>query len=111
MNDYQRFRGHCKELSEAAVKADPTLTLVRGYYHCPMWGKQQHWWTTRPDGSVYDPSANQFPSKGWGVYEPFNGIVHCANCDKRMKEEEAWRLEGRYAYCSHTCYGQFVGVL
>lgn len=27
--DYQRFRGRCKEMAEAAVAADPTLTLAR----------------------------------------------------------------------------------
>jgi hypothetical protein len=43
--DYIEFRGRCKELSEKAVAADPSLTLVRGYYFCPIWCiEEQHWW-------------------------------------------------------------------
>ena len=108
--DYLKFRGQCKPMAEAAVKADPTLTLVRGHYFCPHWGKQAHWWTVRQDGTIFDPSAAQFPSKGAGEYMPFDGTVECSNCGKGMTEETAWRFEGCYAYCSYTCYGQFVGV-
>lgn len=107
--DYLAFRGKCKELSEAAVAADPTLRLVRGYYWCPFWGKQEHWWTVRNDGSVHDPTARQFPSKGMGEYEEFDGTVECAECGKQMKEEEA-SFESRYAFCSGQCYARFVGV-
>lgn len=110
MSDYS-LRGKCKEMAEAAVKADPSLTLVRGHYHCPIWGKQAHWWAKRADGSIVDPSVAQFPSGGIGEYEPFVGEVECDNCGKPMTEDTAWRLEGKYAYCSYTCYGEFVGVL
>lgn len=109
-DDYLRCRGKCKEMSEAAVAADPTLTLVRGHYFCPAWGMQPHWWTVRPDGTVYDPTALQFPSKGAGIYVPFNGMVSCAECGKELLEEEA-DIEGNYAFCSYTCHGRFVGVL
>ena len=111
MSDYLAFRGKCKELAEAAVSSDSSLAMVRGYYHCPVWGKQAHWWAVRNTGEIVDPSAAQFPSKGSGGYEPFNGQVECANCGKGMHEEQAWRLEGHYAYCSYTCYGQFVGAI
>lgn len=109
--DYMTFRGKCKEMSEAAVAADPTLTLVRGHYIDPQWGKQAHWWTVRQDGSVYDPTALQFPSKGRGVYVPFDGMVECANCGKSMHESDVEHGESRFAFCSYTCHGQFVGVL
>lgn len=110
MNSYLKYRGTCRQASEAAVKADPTLRLVRGHYFCPQWGKQAHWWTVRQDGTIYDPTAAQFPSNGEGEYVEYDGHVECCNCGKEMPEEKAWRLEGRYAYCSYTCYGQFVGV-
>lgn len=109
MSDYKQFRGRCKELSEAAVLQDPTLKLVRGYYYCNVYGKQAHWWCVRPDGTIVDPTAKQFPSNGTGVYEPFDGIVECAECGKEMKEAEA-RLEGRYAFCSLRCNMKFVGL-
>lgn len=108
--DYLRWRGKCRELSEAAVAADPSLTLVRGHYICPVWGEQQHWWTVRQDGSIHDPTAMQFPSKGLGVYVPFDGIVPCADCGREMYESEVDYADGRYAFCSYQCYGRFVGV-
>jgi hypothetical protein len=110
MSDYLEYRGKCKEMSEAAVAADPTLTLVRGSYMCPIWGEQPHWWTTRPDGSVFDPTARQFPSGGLGVYLPFGGFVECAECGTEMHESKVEHADGRYVWCSGTCYGRFVGV-
>lgn len=107
---YKIFRGRCLELSQAAVDADPTLTLVRGHYYCPIWNTvEQHWWTVRQDGAIFDPTKDQFPSKGLGAYEPFDGTVDCAECGKSVKEEEA-SIEGRYAFCSDFCHGRFVGV-
>jgi hypothetical protein len=109
-NDYLKYRGKCKELSEQAVADNPTLTLVRGHYVCPFWGKQAHWWTVRFDGSIYDPSKDQFPSKGIGEYVPFNGIVECAQCGVEMKEDEVNRVEGNYGFCSTKCAMRFVGL-
>jgi len=108
-DDYLKYRGKCKELSEAAIKEDSTLKLVRGHYDCPFWGKQDHWWTVRPDGTIYDPSKNQFPSRGIGEYIPFDGICYCAECGKEVEEQNA-SIEGRYAFCSYYCHGKFVGV-
>ena len=110
MNDYMKFRGQCKPMAEEAVRADRSLTLTRGYYHCPIWGKQAHWWATKKDGSIVDPSAAQFPSKGIGEYEPFNGCVKCSNCGKEMTENQA-TFDSNYAFCSYKCHGEFVGVL
>lgn len=107
--DYLTYRGKCKPMSEAAVAADPTLTLVRGYYHCAFWGEQPHWWCKRADGTIVDPTKDQFPSKGTGHYVEFDGNIECSNCGKSMKEEDA-DIEGRYAFCSYECHGQFVGV-
>lgn len=97
-------------MAEAAVAADLTLTLVRGFYYCPVWGKQEHWWTIRSDGSVFDPTARQFPSKGMGDYVPFDGLVQCAECGKQMREQDA-SFDGRYPFCSYQCHGRFVGLL
>ena len=110
ITDYSKFRGKCKQLCDAAIEQDLSLTLVRGHYFCPIWNtEEQHWWTVKTDGSIYDPSARQFPSKGHGIYTPFNGIVVCDQCGKEIPEEEA-RFESRYAFCSYMCHGNFVGV-
>ena len=108
-SDYAKYRGKCKEFSEAAVAEDPTLTLVRGYYYCPITGKQQHWWCKRADGSIYDPTVKQFPSKGMGEYEEFDGWIECAMCGKSVHESEA-HFNGNYACCSYTCGRKLVGV-
>jgi len=108
-SDYLKYRGKCKELSEAEIAKDPTLRLVRGTYWCPMWGNQDHWWCEKPDGTIVDPSARQFPSKGMGEYREFNGICVCAQCEKEVKEEDA-TFESRYAFCSTSCKMRFVGL-
>lgn len=108
-SDYEKYRGKCKEMSEALVKADSTLMLVRGHYHCPIWGEQAHWWAKRSDGTVVDPTKDQFPSRGVGEYVEFSGIIPCSNCGKEIREEDA-DIEGRYAFCSSTCHSHFVGI-
>lgn len=108
--DYQQFRGRCKELSEAACAADPTLRLVRGHYFCPIWNRDEpHWWCEREDGTIVDPSARQFPSNGMGIYEEFDGWCTCSNCGKEVREEEA-SFDSNYVFCSYECHGHFVGV-
>lgn len=109
MDDYERYRGRCKEMSEAAVAEDPTLTLVRGHYHCPLWGEQAHWWTVRRDGTVHDPTKDQFPSRGCGEYVPFDGTVPCAECGKVMEEKDAIMM-GNYPVCSDRCACLLVGL-
>jgi hypothetical protein len=110
MTDYMRFRGRCRELSEAACVTDSSLTLVRGHYFCPIWNvEEQHWWTKREDGTIFDPSAAQFPSKGHGIYTEFDGMIECAECGKKVAEKDA-SIDGRYAFCSYRCNGKFVGI-
>jgi hypothetical protein len=69
-DDYAKYRGRCREMSEALCAQDSTLTLVRGHYFCPFWGEQAHWWCQRSDGTIVDPTARQFPSKGAGECSP-----------------------------------------
>ena len=108
--DYLEFRGRCHELSMAACEKDPTLRLVRGHYFCPIWNREEpHWWCVKPDGTIVDPTARQFPSAGSGVYTEFNGMIACAECGKEVPEEKA-DIEGNYAFCSHLCHGRFVGI-
>lgn len=110
VENYLKYRGKCKELSEQAYAEDPTLTLVRGHYYCPIWDSdEQHWWCKKPDGTIVDPSKLQFPSAGLGEYREFDGIVTCAQCGKEMKEEDA-HFDSRYAFCSTICNMRFVGL-
>ena len=100
------LRGKCHEYSKAAVATDPSLRLVRGWYIDPTWGRQEHWWTERPDGSIYDPTSAQFPMGGvreW--YEEFAGIFPCEECGMDFAEGK-----GYDRCCSVQCYGRMVGV-
>lgn len=108
-SDYERYRGKCKEMSEALVAADSTLTLVRGHYHDFAWGEQPHWWVKTQNGEIIDPTKNQFPSRGIGTYVEFDGNIECSNCGKNIKEEDA-SFESNYVFCSCECHGRFVGV-
>lgn len=61
--------GTCKEVTERMQVAFPELARVRGYYICAFWGKREHWWLKTNDGTIIDPTAAQFPTKGRGAYE------------------------------------------
>ena len=106
------YRGKCKEMAQAAIADDPSLRLVRGFYTCPIWNKrEQHWWTVRPDGTIYDPSCAQFPSNGMGEYEEFNGEWTCDECGSQFAEgANESQYHGKYAFCSTTCLMKFVGL-
>ena len=99
-------------MCEEACKNDSSLTLVRGHYYCPIWNvEEQHWWTTRPDGTIFDPTAKQFGSKGMGIYTPFDGTIQCSECGTEFKEDaENASFDSRYAFCSNKCHGRFVGL-
>ena len=106
--DYIKYRGKCRQFSEQLIKEDPTLRLVRGYYYCPTWNKtMQHWWCEKPDGTIVDPTKDQFPSKGLGTYEEFNGMISCEFCGKEVDEREAY-MHAHHAYCSSRCFGRDV---
>jgi hypothetical protein len=96
-------------MAEALIKQNPSLRLVRGFYHCPLWGKQPHWWTVKQDGTIVDPSVAQFPSYGAGEYEEFNGIVRCEECGKELPEKSAY-IDNNHAFCGDKCYGRHVGL-
>ncbi len=111
-SDYSQYRGKCKELSEAAVAADASLTLVRGFYFCPIWNvEEQHWWCKDATGKIVDPSAAQYPSKGLGTYREFDGWFSCAECGADVHADDPKAIkEGSYICCSGKCFGRLVGV-
>ena len=109
MNNYSKYRGKCKEYVDNAIEKDSTLTAVRGHYCCPFWGMQAHWWCIRQDGTIFDPTIEQFPKPHIGDYIPFDGTFDCSQCGKRILEEQAV-LNGNYAFCSTACAMRFVGL-
>lgn len=109
VSDYIKYRGKCKEFCEKAIEQDSTLKLVRGHYHCPVWGEQAHWWTVRADGSIFDPTKDQFPSKGIGEYVEFDGRLSCEECGAETTEDTGV-IMGNYICCSGRCARRLVGV-
>ena len=107
MSDYLKLRGKCQQLSKQAADNNPDLTLVRGWYLCPIWGKQDHWWCKDKSGKIHDPTAKQFPSNGCGEYVEFDGKIECAHCQAITSENDA-SFYGNYAFCSGNCLSKFV---
>lgn len=52
-------RGKCHEATEKMVAAFPELRRTCGFVIAP-WGEDQHWWCVAPDGSIVDPTVEQF---------------------------------------------------
>lgn len=50
------------------AKTFPELRIVRGIYIDPSWGERDHFWCIDENDSVIDPTQDQFPSHGKGIY-------------------------------------------
>jgi len=110
--DYHEFRGRCRELCALAIATDPSLRLVRGHYWEGLWPsdpEQPHWWCVKPDGTIVDPSARQFPSNGAGEYVEFTGFLPCAQCGTVVHENDAV-INGNYGFCTTRCACEYVGI-
>jgi hypothetical protein len=101
--------GTCKQAVQRLVKADPSLTAVAGWYHDALWGAREHWWTTREDGTIVDPTVEQFPTGHIAerrFYEPFSGIYPCPGCEIGVAVES---LELAVGFCCGACHGDTIG--
>jgi hypothetical protein len=84
--------GRCAEITQQMAKAFPELRRERGHYLCHTWGEREHWWLLDPEDHIVDPTAAQFPSRGTGMYIPW--------------EEGQEEPTGRCLNCGEYCYGQ-----
>jgi len=81
----------CAEVTLAMVEAFPELLRVRGHYFCQLWNAdREHWWCETADGEIWDPTVRQFPSKGHGIYTPW--------------EEGQPEPTGKCIECGEHCY-------
>ncbi len=100
--------GLCADWTAEMVAAFPELTRVRGHYYCAGWGEREHWWCTTADGTIVDPTAQQFPSKGRGHYEPWDETQPeptgmCPNC--------GGYCFGGSSVCSDRCEHEYIAYL
>jgi hypothetical protein len=78
----------------------PHLRITRGHYLDLIWGEREHWWLVDTDGSIVDPTATQFPTKGSSLYRELDPnapepVGRCMNCGN-------YTYEDQYA-CSKKC--------
>lgn len=106
---YRKFRGQCLPLSLAVVREHPDWRLVRGFVECPFNGREQHWWTERPDGSIFDPSIRQYNAPGLLSYEEYEGVLSCFGCGVDVNEKDAVS-DGSHRYCTESCLRYTIGV-
>lgn len=106
--------GRCDELTTAMKQYFPNLRKVRGFYHCPVWGRRTHWWLESPDGQIIDPSSQQFPSRGYGEYQEvadkdLSELVPVGRCMECMADVyENFEICG---FCSIECHDAFATSL
>ena len=98
--------GQCEEITKRMAGAFPELQRQRGHYVCPSTGRQPHWWLVTPDGTVLDRTKDQFPSRGLGAYELYEGpepTGTCLTCGALVFGDER--------FCNAHCRNEFVEYL
>jgi hypothetical protein len=101
--------GQCKEITQKMAADFPELTRVRGHYYCWAWGERAHWWLVDPNGTIIDPTAQQFPSKGKGEYLPWEEgspepTGMCPNCGDPCYDGQTCCSEScAQAYVAYCC--------
>jgi len=94
--------GKCDELTRRMVKAFPTLTRRKGFFHSVFWGRRQHWWCRDEGGDIVDPTARQHPD---GICFPksdeaYEDLTDCTD------DELAERVpSGKCMDCGAEVYG------
>lgn len=74
----------CADWTSAMVAVFPELTRVRGHVRFVNGARCAHWWCVAPDGSLVDPTLNQFEMP-IETYEPWpegapEPVGHCYWC-------------------------------
>jgi hypothetical protein len=109
---------NCGTFTRQMAQRFPELTRVPGFYLAPGGASHgEHWWLEAPDGSIVDPTADQWPSCGTGTYVRYDPTKHllpkgtcpycgtsvmsragnhpCSlDCDEGLAEEYGMRLAG-----------------
>lgn len=95
-----RGYGKCREVVGRMVRAFPDLRRACGFYHCPAWGRREHWWCVDREGKVVDPTRAQFPSA-----EPGLGVNRYEELDLTNPADRARIPTGVCMDCGGPVYG------
>lgn len=100
----------CKQATDRMIIEFPELKQVRGWYHCPIWGRRTHWWCVDPDGQIVDPTVRQFPSHAIAHESFYEEYIdqpiptgRCLECGELLYHGAT--------VCSDTCYSAFARSL
>ncbi len=104
--------GRCREASAKMHEAFPELRIVKGHVYC-QWGKRSHSWLQCDDGTVVDPTADQF-----GVildYEEWNPgdevrVGKCMECGENIWREVDTLSDPAHVerFCGTACENTFA---
>ena len=103
--------GACKDATAAMIVAFSELRRVNGHYFDHLWGEREHWWCVDVDGSIVDPTAKQFPSRGHGAYVELDPNAQtpsgmCPECGGYVYNGETFCSDGHAAiYMAYLATG------
>lgn len=87
-------RGKCAEATTEMVAAFPELRRAAGFAHV-TWGRDQHWWCVAPDGTIVDPTKEQFE---------FGVVLQYEELDLDDPETRSRVPTGVCPNCGDECY-------
>ena len=105
------LRGQCKEATAEMVAAFPELRQAAGFTRS-SYGREQHWWCVTPDGTVVDPTVEQYAGGVWEYLEldlddpETRRVVPtgvCQNCGGDVYEHKM--------FCSEGCEREAIACL
>lgn len=102
------LRGTCERAAQELAHEDSSLRVVRGWYIDAQWGRQEHWWCERPNGTILDPTVEQFPTghvPALREYQEYQGVHSCPGCGAPVVTEDS-----SSGFCCGPCLGGTVGV-
>ncbi len=108
-----KVAGRCASASAGMAMAFSALRVAKGWCYSDH-GILEHCWCVAPDGSIVDPTAEQFTGiSGYEEWQPGDEVQvgRCMNCGTRIYEAVE-KLEGvRKSICSEECAKAFAESL
>ncbi len=111
MFDYQQrtphLLGKCKEACTEMKESFPELVIVKGHVFC-AWGQRGHRWLVDEEGTILDPTAEQFPCiftyEEWQPGTPVR-VGKCMECGDEIWEplKSLDADPGHRTVCSEAC--------